>query len=83
MRTLLLLVAVGTALAQSIVSGVNLQLSLADGKIIYRSGEPIRVILSFTAEAPGYKSQHHNHPSGVADRRRYDLTLFWRLSLVG
>jgi hypothetical protein len=54
MRPVLLFLAASTTLAQSMGGGVNVQLSLAGGRSIYRSGEPIRMILSFTADAPGY-----------------------------
>lgn len=34
---------------------VEARLSLADGKTVYRMGEPIRLVLSFTAARDGYK----------------------------
>jgi hypothetical protein len=34
---------------------VRVRLSLADGKTVYRSGEPIKLILEFTADGGGYQ----------------------------
>lgn len=44
-----------TAFSQATVQGVQVQLSLAEEKTIYRTGEPIRLTLSFTADGQGYQ----------------------------
>jgi len=43
------------AIAQGAGGEVRVQLSLAGGKSVYRSGEPIRLVLSFTSDADGYQ----------------------------
>ncbi len=43
------------AFAQNAGNDVQVQLSLAGGKSVYRTGEPIRLILSFTSNADGYQ----------------------------
>jgi hypothetical protein len=42
------------AIAQTAGSDVQARLSLAGGKSVYRTGDPIRVVLSFTSDADGY-----------------------------
>ncbi len=41
-------------LAQSAAQGVQVQLSLAGAKTVYRAGEPIRLSLAFTSDREGY-----------------------------
>lgn len=43
-----------SAIAQTAGADVQARLSLAGGKSVYRTGEPIRLVLSFTSEADGY-----------------------------
>ena len=46
----------------------EVDLSLADGKTIYRNGEPVRLILSFTASGKGYTlNSHGEKPTSVFD----------------
>lgn len=40
--------------AQAAAQDVEVQLSLADGKTVYRTGEPIRLVMSFTTSGDGY-----------------------------
>lgn len=42
------------ARAQGAAEGVRAALSLAGGKAVYRAGEPVRLVLSFTSERAGY-----------------------------
>lgn len=42
------------AFAQTAGADVQVRLSLAGGKGVYRTGEPIRLVLSFTSDADGY-----------------------------
>lgn len=41
--------------AQELARHVQVSLSIRDGKTVFRSGEPIRLIVSFTADRPGYQ----------------------------
>ncbi len=41
--------------AQELARHVQVSLSIRDGKTVFRSGEPIRLIVSFTAGRPGYQ----------------------------
>ena len=41
--------------AQEHARHVQVSLSIRDGKTVFRSGEPIRLIVSFTADRPGYQ----------------------------
>jgi len=41
--------------AQGLVQHVHASLSVADGKQVFRSGEPVRLVVSFTADATGYQ----------------------------
>lgn len=41
--------------SQEAAPEVRVQLSLPDGKRVYRSGEPIRLVLSFTTDRDGYQ----------------------------
>src|SRR5262245_16332282 len=43
------------AIDQTANADVQVRLSLAGGKSVYRTGEPIRLALSFTSEVDGYK----------------------------
>ncbi|HEY7179832.1 MAG TPA: hypothetical protein VIC84_00370 [Blastocatellia bacterium] len=43
------------AVAQTAGADVQVRLSLAGGKSVYRTGEPIRLALSFTSDADGYQ----------------------------
>lgn len=43
------------ASAQDLRKDVQVELSLADGKDVFRIGEPIRLVLSFTANGDGYQ----------------------------
>jgi hypothetical protein len=43
-----------SAIAQTAGADVQVRLALAGGKSVYRTGDPIRLILSFTSEADGY-----------------------------
>lgn len=43
------------AIAQTAGADVQARLSLAGGKNVYRTGEPIRLVLAFTSDADGYK----------------------------
>jgi hypothetical protein len=43
------------AIDQTANADVQVRLSLAGGKSVYRAGEPIRLALSFTSEVDGYK----------------------------
>ena len=43
------------AFAQKAGDDVQVRLSLAGGKSVYRTGEPIRLALSFTSDADGYQ----------------------------
>lgn len=40
---------------QELARHVQVSLSIRDGKTVFRSGEPIRLIASFTADRPGYQ----------------------------
>jgi hypothetical protein len=51
--SLLLSVAV-IARAQTAPPGVNVKLSLADNKTVYKIGEPIKLVMEFTADREGY-----------------------------
>lgn len=42
-----------TALSQNAAKDVQVKLSLSGGKTVYRMGEPIRLVLSFTAQGDG------------------------------
>lgn len=42
------------ARAQEAAEGVRVTLSLAGGKAVYRAGEPVRLVLSFTSEREGF-----------------------------
>ena len=42
------------ARAQTAPPGVNVKLSLADNKTVYKIGEPIRLVMEFTADRDGY-----------------------------
>lgn len=60
-RVLLLLIVIvwlvpaTTAFAQDIPGDVHVRLSLADNKMVYRIGEPIKLVLEFTADRDGYQ----------------------------
>jgi hypothetical protein len=41
--------------AQELERHVQASLSIRDGKTVFRSGEPIRLVVSFTADRPGYQ----------------------------
>jgi len=41
--------------AQALAQHVQVALSIRDGKTVFRSGEPIRLIVSFTADRSGYQ----------------------------
>jgi hypothetical protein len=41
--------------AQDLAQRVHASLSVADGKKVFRSGEPVRLVTSFTADGPGYQ----------------------------
>src|SRR5262245_27356039 len=43
------------AFSQTAGADVQVRLSLAGGKSVYRTGEPIRLVLSFTSDADGYQ----------------------------
>jgi hypothetical protein len=45
----------GQARAQDSATAVRVKLSLADGKTVYRMGDPVKLILEFTADTPGYQ----------------------------
>jgi len=40
---------------QELARHVKVSLSIRDGKTVFRSGEPIRLVASFTADRPGYQ----------------------------
>lgn len=50
----LLLVTAVVARAQTAPPGVNVKLSLADNKTVYKIGEPIKLAMEFTADREGY-----------------------------
>src|SRR5262249_2997597 len=52
---ILMLFFVTPAIAQTAGADVKVRLSLDGGKSVYRIGEPIRLILSFTSDADGYQ----------------------------
>ncbi|MFL6228507.1 MAG: hypothetical protein ACJ741_06980 [Pyrinomonadaceae bacterium] len=52
---LLFFSAANSTRTQETTSDLHVQLSLADGKTVYRAGEPVRLVLSFTADRPGYQ----------------------------
>jgi hypothetical protein len=41
--------------AEAVGQHVQVSLSIRDGKTVFRSGEPIRLVVSFTADRPGYQ----------------------------
>ena len=45
---------IAPAVAQDFAQHVQVSLSVRDGKAVFRSGEPIRLIVSFAADRPGY-----------------------------
>lgn len=45
----------GMLYAQDAATAVHVKLSLADNKTTYRTGEPIKLILEFTADSDGYQ----------------------------
>lgn len=54
LAALVLFAAASSAFAQD-AAPVRVTLSLAGGKKVYRAGEPIRLVMSFTAEREGYQ----------------------------
>lgn len=53
---------------QTTTDNVEVRLSLADGKTVYRMGETIRLMLSFTANRDGYTlDQHTSKPAPSLD----------------
>lgn len=54
---ILMLLWSGFAAAQDIESPVAVKLTLANGKDVYRSGETVGLVLSFSTDLPGYKVQ--------------------------
>ncbi|HKC65554.1 MAG TPA: hypothetical protein VKB86_18070, partial [Pyrinomonadaceae bacterium] len=37
-------------------TGIHVKLSLADNKTVYRIGDPIKLVLEFTADSDGYQA---------------------------
>jgi len=48
------------AFAQDVPGDVHVKLSLADNKTVYRIGEPIKLVLEFTADRDGYQVDTHS-----------------------
>lgn len=58
---------VGLAAAQTAANAdpagdVKFQISFADGKSVYRIGEPVKLLLSYTADQPGYAVERYYSP---------------------
>lgn len=54
--------AVDSAVSQNVTHDVKFQISFADGKTVYRIGEPIKLVLSYTATEPGYLVESYYSP---------------------
>jgi hypothetical protein len=52
---LLFCAGVSAVRAQDAGAGVHVKLSLADGKTVYRTGEPVKLVMEFTADDSGYQ----------------------------
>lgn len=54
--------ATDSAISQNVTDAVKFQISFADGKTVYRIGEPIKLNLSYTATEPGYVVESYYSP---------------------
>ncbi len=54
--------ATGLAVSQDVKDVVSFRISLAGGKTTYRTGEPVKLIFTFTAVEPGYLLETYYSP---------------------
>lgn len=57
--------------AQELARHVQVSLSIRDGKTVFRSGEPIRLVVSFTADRPGYHVDNTIDKSALEDQIQF------------